>query len=198
MPGSILPTVRENTSRMVGTQERPRTTATALSTCRAQRDAGVFPAKFLYSSSQSDLPHFGQRYSIMFLYTVRKNSVPISLFLLPVGTFPEWPHPFLCPVTSNPPTTSVKSFIYVISVFILPHLFFVISFCFFFLAFLSGGSSGRHIEIRSRTGGCQRPPVFFQPPRRPQNTGKGAKGTCIWAYSYVSISVHAARGGLRS
>ena len=132
MPGSILPTVRENTSRMVGTQERPRTTATALSTWRVQRDAGVFPAKFLYASSQICLPQFVQRYSTISLYTVRKNSVPISLFLLPVGTFSEWPHPFLCPVTSNPPTTSVKSFIFVISVFILLRLFFVISFCFFF------------------------------------------------------------------
>ena len=73
-----------------------------------------------------------------------------------------------------------------------------ISFCFFFLAFLSGGLSGRHIEIRSRTGGWHHPPEIFQPPRRPQNTDKGAKGTCTWAYSYVSISVHAARGGLRS
>jgi len=36
------------------------------------------------------------------------------------------------------------------------------------------------------------------PFRRPQSTDKGAKGTCTWAYSYVSISVHAARGGLRS
>ena len=86
----------------------------------------IFPARFHYSSSQISLPHFGQRYSTMSLYTVRKRNVFICLSLLPVGTFPEWLHPLLCPITSSPPTTSSISFIYVISVFILPLLFFFI------------------------------------------------------------------------
>lgn len=59
----------------------------------------------------------------------------------------------------------------------------------------NGRDAGEAQDNGHRT---QHLPEIFQPPRRPQSNDKGAKGTCIWAYSYVSISVHAARGGLRS
>ena len=105
--------------------------------CPRDGSSSIFPTRFHYSSFQICLPHFGQQYSTRSLYTVRNKNVFISLFLLPVGTFPEWLHPLSCPITSNPPTTSAISFIYIISVFILLHLFFFyISFCFFFLALI--------------------------------------------------------------